>query len=188
MANKCLNVPAAVKHVKNHHVLVIYAVNDDVFRGCRLPSPRNTKYRQGRNRRGVRGDEPLARRWLFSVKAGASAPFHVLGKLAHGVFGNDAPFPSGSEAPATSTSRDFYTPALAFFPKGECFLRGFLGPVQTTGSDGLLDERGLVGGRFYFHAPKVRGLLVLCQLASGGENREGSASADARAKVANGLE
>lgn len=140
----------------------------------------------------MRGDEPLARRLLFSSQAGASAPFHVLGKLAHGFFRNDAPCPSDKRSLSHVHRRqNFHAPALAFFPEGACFLRGFLGTPQTTGSYGLLNERGLVGRRFYFHAPKVRGLLFCVNSQAFGEHRQKSASnasAGARGKVANGLE
>ena len=58
-------------------------------------------------------------RLCFGGKAGTSAPFHSLGKLAHGFLGDDAPLAVGKRGfRLIDGCKDFRASALAFFPQG----------------------------------------------------------------------
>jgi hypothetical protein len=68
---------------------------------------------------GLRGTAVChsARRLLLGGKAGASAPLHFLGKLAHGFRRDDAPLPSGKRGfRLIDGCKDFRPSALTLLP------------------------------------------------------------------------
>jgi hypothetical protein len=90
-------------------------------------------------------------------KAGTSAPFHFLGKLAHGLLRDDASFATGKGSfRLINGSKDFRTATLSLLPQGKGFLHCvFLAP-KPPAIDSLADKRFLVGTELYFHTFKVR--------------------------------
>jgi hypothetical protein len=99
------------------------------------------------------GGVPSAGRWLPGGKADTSAPFHVIGKLAHGFLRDDASFAPGKRSfRFIDRGKRFRACALTLFPQGKGFLHRVFFAQQPSALDSLADKRSLAGSVLYFHA------------------------------------
>jgi len=114
------------------------------------------------------GGVPSVGRRPLGGQAGASAAFHVIGKLSHGLLSNDATFATSKGAfRLIDGGEDFHAVTFPLLPQGKGFDdRIFLAP-KPPAIDSLADKRFLVGGELYFHILKVRITGAGCQARDG---------------------
>lgn len=85
-------------------------------------------------------------------KAGATAPFHLVGQLPHRLLRNRATF-STLEGSLRRVHRgqNFRPGALAFFPQGKRFLYCIFLAMKTSAFNRLAYKRFLIGRELHFH-------------------------------------
>lgn len=91
---------------------------------------------------------------MFGGKAGASTLRHLLGKLAHGLLRDRAPFATGKGGfRLVDGGKDFRTPAFPLLPQGKSFLYRVFLASKPTAVNCLPDKGPLVRCELHFHMP-----------------------------------
>ena len=89
---------------------------------------------------------------MFGGKAGTSTLRHLLGKLAHGLLRDRAPFATGKGGFRLIDGRkDFRTPTFPLLPQGKSFFYGVFLASKPAAVNCLPNKGPLVGCELHFH-------------------------------------
>jgi hypothetical protein len=106
----------------------------------------------------------LAGRTLLGGEAGATALFHFVGKVPHGLLCDSAPFATCEGSLCyVHGCQNFSAGALAFFPKQEGLLHCVFRVSQPTGLEGKANECFLVRSEIYFRGLQRKARISRCQ-------------------------
>jgi hypothetical protein len=112
------------------------------------------------------------RRGQFGEKAGASAFFHVTGKLLHGLLRDVAAFaPVYGRAGVIEREEKFGALPLAFLPQSKRLLHGVLFRVEPSAFNRAAGEGLLIRGKVYIHRLQNTENLAARQVFSGSAAR-----------------